>query len=167
MLDSLSHRIVYSDRRFYASFPSAATLADGRGLVAFRRARDHRWLHGETAEGSGDFTSVDHVDSRSHLVIQRFTPDFEPEGAPQPLPTDPEAGDQDPSLLVLRSGRIVLGSFGWYPMSARHGLRLREKGVHLLGNAETSGTFFLFWGGSTRVSDDGGRRWSDHRYLPE
>ncbi|AWJ85399.1 hypothetical protein TSH58p_15910 [Azospirillum sp. TSH58] len=167
MLDTLSHRIVYSDRRFYASFPSAATLADGRVLVAFRRARDHRWLHGEPAEGGGDFTSVDHVDSRSHLVIQRFTPDFEPEGAPQPLPTDPEAGDQDPSLLVLRSGRIVLGSFGWYPMSARHGLRLREKGVHLLGNAETSGTFFLFWGGSTRVSDDGGRHWSAHRYLPE
>ena len=58
MLDILSHRVVYSDRRFYASFPSAATLADGRVLVAFRRARDHRWLHGEPAEGGGDFSSV-------------------------------------------------------------------------------------------------------------
>ena len=167
MLDILSHRVVYSDRRFYAAFPSAATLADGTVLVAFRRARDHRWLHGEPAEGGGDFDSVDHVDSRSHLVIQRFTPDFAPLGGPQALPTDPEAGDQDANLLVLRSGRILMGGFSWYPMSARHGARLREKGVHLLGNPDTSGTFFLFWGGTTRVSDDGGRHWSPHRYLPE
>ncbi|WP_448203057.1 sialidase family protein [Azospirillum sp. sgz302134] len=167
MLDILSHRVVFSDRRFYSAFPSAATLADGTVLVAFRRARDHRWLHGEPAEGNGDFDSVDHVDSRSHLVIQRFSPDFEPLGEPQPLPADPEAGDQDANLLVLRSGRIVMGSFSWYPMSARHGARLREKGVHMLGSAETSGTIFLFWGGSTRFSDDGGRHWSPHRYLPE
>ena len=167
MLDSLSHRVVYSDRRFYAAFPSAATLADGTVLVAFRRARDHRWLHGEPADGKGDFDSVDHVDSRSHLVIQRFTPNFEPLGGPQALPTDPEAGDQDANLLVLRSGRILMGGFSWYPMSARHGARLREKGVHLLGDAEGSGTFFLFWGGTTRFSDDGGRHWSPHRYLPE
>ncbi|MBP2291983.1 sialidase family protein [Azospirillum rugosum] len=167
MLDILSHRVVYSDRRFYAAFPSAATLADGTVLVAFRRARDHRWLHGEPAEGSGDFDSVDHVDSRSHLVMQRFTPEFEPLGEPQALPTDPEAGDQDANLLVLRSGRILMGGFSWYPMSARHGARLREKGVHLLGNADSSGTFFLFWGGTTRFSDDGGRHWSPHRYLPE
>lgn len=167
MLDILSHRVVFSDRRFYSAFPSAATLADGTVLVAFRRARDHRWLHGEPAEGRGDFDSVDHVDSRSHLVMQRFSPDFEPLGEPQALPTDPEAGDQDANLLVLRSGRIVMGGFSWYPMSARHGARLREKGVHLLGNPDTSGTFFLFWGGHTRFSDDGGRSWSPHRYLPE
>ncbi|MCW2236460.1 sialidase family protein [Azospirillum canadense] len=167
MLDILSHRVVYSDRRFYAAFPSAATLTDGTVLVAFRRARDHRWLHGEPTEGKGDFDSVDHVDSRSHLVMQRFSADFEPLGEPRALPTDPEAGDQDANLLVLRSGRILMGGFSWYPMSARHGARLREKGVHLLGNPDSSGTFFLFWGGTTRFSDDGGRHWSPHRYLPE
>lgn len=168
MLDILSHRVVYADPRFYAAFPSAATLADGTVLVAFRRARDHRWLHGEAPEGQADcdFDSVDHVDSRSHLVLQRFTPDFEPAGGPQALPADPEAGDQDANLLVLRSGRIVMGSFCWYPMSARHAARLRERGVPLFGSTDSTGALFLFWGGCTRHSDDGGFSWSPHRYLP-
>ena len=167
MLEILSHHVVYSDRRFYSAFPSAATLADGTVLVAFRRARDYRWLHGEPADGENDFNSVDHVDARSHLVIQRFTPDFEPLGEPQALPVDPEAGDQDANLLVLRSGRIVMGSFCWYPMSARHAARLKEKGVYFFGSPEATGAMFLFWGGCTRYSDDGGRTWSPHKYLPE
>ncbi|MBP2310915.1 sialidase family protein [Azospirillum soli] len=167
MLEILSHRVVYSERRFYSAFPSAATLADGTVLVAFRRARDYRWLHGAPEEGGNDFDSVDHVDSRSHLVIQRFSPDFETVGEPQALPVDPEAGDQDANLLVLRSGRIVMGSFCWYPMSARHAARLKEKGVYFFGSPEATGAMFLFWGGCTRYSDDGGRTWSPHKYLPE
>lgn len=167
MIDILEHRIVYRDRRFYAAFPSVATLLDGTVIVAFRRARDHRWLLGEPAEDGGDFDSVDHVDSRSHIALQRLSPNFEPLGAPQTLPSDPEAGDQDANLLVLRDGRILLGGFTWYPVAARHGERLRARGVHLLGGPQSTGALYLFWGGCTRFSDSGGRHWSPHRYLPE
>ncbi len=164
MIEILSHRVVYRDRRFHAAFPAAATLADGTVLVAFRRARDHRWLHGGAADG--EFDRVDHVDARSHLVLQRHTPGFEPLGALLDLPVDPEAGDQDANLLVLRSGRIVMGGFCWYPLPAGHADRLRRRGVPLIGSAETTGASFLFWGGCTRHSDDGGLSWSPHRYLP-
>ena len=60
-----------------------------------------------------------------------------------------------------------MGSFCWYPMSARHAARLKEKGVYFFGSPEATGAMFLFWGGCTRHSDDSGRTWSPHKYLPE
>ncbi len=169
MLAVESHRILYADRRFHAAFPSVATLPDGGVLVAFRRARDCRWLHGDAGTAGADrgFDVVDHVDARSHTALLRCSPAGEPRGDVQALPPDPEAGDQDPSLLALRSGRIALGGFCWYPVPARHGPGLRARGIGLVGDPETTGTLFLFWGGYTRVSDDGGASWSPHRWLPE
>lgn len=167
MLHKLWDRIIYRDPRFYAAFPSVATLADGSVVVAFRRARDHRWLHGHRPPaGHEDFGSVDHLDVRSHLALQRLSDDMEPLGEPSMLPPDPEAADQDASLLVLRDGRLIVAGFCWYPVSAAHVGTLRAMGVGLAGSPERTGCQFIFWGGYTRVSADGGRSWSPHRFLP-
>lgn len=159
--------VLYRHPQFYASFPSVATRADGVTLVAFRRARDHRWLRGEAYRRSeAGFDHVDHLDSRSQTMLLPLDPNGAPLGEPWALSSDPQAADQDASLLVLRDGRILLAGFCWYPMPAEVGLALRETGVGLTGNPQKTGDLYLFWGGYTRHSDDGGHSWSPHRFLP-
>lgn len=172
----IEHRVLYRDPQFYASFPSAATRADGTVLVAFRRARDHRWLRGAGwSRSTAGFNHIDHLDSRSQTVLLTLGPDgVPPDGQPQgerrgepfALPPDPQAADQDASLLVLRDGRILLAGFCWYPVPAEDGQALRELGLGLAGSPLKTGDLYLFWGGYTRYSDDGGRSWSPHRFLP-
>lgn len=167
------HRVLYRDPHFYASFPSVATRADGVTLVAFRRARDHRWLRGAAyGRDAAGFNHVDHLDSRSQTVLLALGPDGAPldgaleTGGPWALPADPQAADQDASLLVLRDGRILLAGFCWYPVPAADGEALRALGMGLAGSPLKTGDLYLFWGGYTRHSDDGGRSWSPHRFLP-
>lgn len=167
MLEPVRKRIIYRDPRFYAAFPSACTLPDGTVLIAFRRARDHRWLcRPAGADEGADFDSVDHLDCRSHLALVRLAPDLEPYGPPETLPPHPEAADQDASLLALRDGRVAIGGFGWYPVSARFVPALKAMGVGVVGSPERTGSHFIFWGGYTRWSDDAGRTWTPHRFLP-
>ncbi|HEY0835914.1 MAG TPA: exo-alpha-sialidase, partial [Azospirillum sp.] len=125
----IAHRVVFRDPSCYASFPSVATRADGVSLVAFRRARDHRWLRGEEYRRTENgFDNVDHLDSRSQAVIVTVSPDGAPLAPPLPLPPDAQAADQDASLLVLRDGRVVLTGFCWYPLPAKDGEALRARG---------------------------------------
>lgn len=174
MTGGIEHRVLYRDPRFYASFPSVAGRSDGTVLVAFRRARDHRWMLGDGYGGSEDgFNQVDHLDARSQTVLLTLGPDGVPlAGAPpvaaEPvgLPPDPQAADQDASLLVLRDGRILLTGFCWYPVPAGVGEALRARGIGLTGSPQRTGDLYLFWGGYSRFSDDGGRSWSPHRFLP-
>lgn len=171
MTERIEHRVLYRDPHFYASFPSVAAWSAGRSdgaiLVAFRRARDHRWLRGEEYRRSeAGFNHVDHLDSRSQTMLLTLGPDGAAQGPPIGLPPDPRAADQDASLLVLRDGRILLAGFCWYPVPARDGEALRERGIGLTGNPLKTGDLYLFWGGYARHSDDGGRSWSAHRDLP-
>ncbi|MGQ9369612.1 exo-alpha-sialidase [Azospirillum sp. ST 5-10] len=164
---SLSHRIVYRDPVFFASFPSVATRTDGVTLVAFRRARDHRWLRGEAYRSSDTgFDNVDHLDARSQIVIVPVTAHGDPAGEPVGVPPDPQAADQDANLLVLRDGRLLLTGFSWYPLPAKDGEALRALGVGVVGSPQRTGDLYLFWGAYARWSDDGGRTWSPHRFLP-
>lgn len=158
--DRIEHRVLYRDARFYASFPSVATRADGTSLLAFRRARDHRWLLGSGVD------HVDHLDSRSQTVLLTLDHDGMPVGEPVGLPPDPQAADQDASLLVLRDGRILLAGFCWYPVPAAVGVALGAAGIGLTSSPQKTGDLYLFWGGYTRHSDDGGRSWSPHAFLP-
>ncbi len=172
----IEHRVLYRNPHFYASFPSLATRADGTVLAAFRRARDHRWLRGDAhRQSEAGFNQVDHLDARSQTVLLTLGPDGGPGGGPggtlqgeEPwgLPPDPQAADQDASLLVLRDGRILLAGFCWYPVPAAEGQALRDLGLGLAGSPLKTGDLYLFWGGYTRHSDDGGRRWTPHRFLP-
>ncbi|WP_029006954.1 exo-alpha-sialidase [Azospirillum halopraeferens] len=164
---AVSHRIIYRDSAFFASFPSVALRADGVVLVAFRRARDHRWLRGEEYRRSETgFDNVDHLDARSQTVIVPLTAGGEPAGEPITVPPDPQAADQDANLLVLRDGRLVLTGFAWYPLPARDGEALRAQGIGVVGSPQRTGDLYLFWGAYARWSDDGGRTWTPHRYLP-
>jgi hypothetical protein len=166
-MKTLFSKALYRDERYYSSFPSAVTLGDGRILVLFRRARDHRWLmSGERTNDEAELDDVDHVDSRSHIAaITVDTRDWSV-SAPWTLPIDPQAGDQDPSLLRLRDGRVMQAGFGWYPVSAERIEALRSHGVWAIDGEGRKGGPYLFWGGHTRFSSDGGRTWTDHAPLP-
>lgn len=168
VIDSWNERrILYRDPRFYASFPSTTVRADGVTLVAFRRARDHRWLRGAAYRASPEaLHHVDHLDSRSQTMLLALGPDGAPLGEPWGTSPDPQAADQDASLLALRDGRILLAGFCWRPVPADVGQALRESGVGLTGSPQKTGDLYLFWGGYTRFSDDGGLNWSPHAFLP-
>lgn len=158
---------VYRDERYYSSFPALARLPSGRILAVFRRARDHRWLYGPDAGLNGeDMDSVDHVDSRSHLAAVEIDPAAWSAGPARALSSDPQAGDQDPSLCVLRSGRLLLGGFAWYPVSLGRADALQARGVGLIDGAGKRGGPYIFWGGYTRLSGDDGQTWTDHAALP-
>ncbi|MBB6250317.1 sialidase family protein [Nitrospirillum iridis] len=163
----MRHLTLYRDDRYYASFPAVATLADGTVALLFRRARDQRWF--ARALGLADqagLMSVDHVDSRSqHVLLRLDGHTLQPLGAPEVLPPDGEAADQDANLAILPDGRLLLTSFSWYPLAPRLAGAIRAAGGPLVGAADDSG-LFLFWGGYARVGDAAGRVWTPHTFLP-
>ncbi|ASG20659.1 sialidase family protein [Nitrospirillum viridazoti] len=163
----MRHLTLYRHDRYYASFPAAATLADGTVAVVFRRARDQRWF--ARALGLTDQTglmSVDHVDSRSqHVLLRLDGRTLEPLAEPVVLPPDGEAADQDANLLTLPDGRLLLTGFSWYPLAPRLAEAVRAAGGPLVGTADDSG-LFLFWGGYARLGDPQARTWTPHTFLP-
>lgn len=158
--------VLYRDPRFYASFPSVEALPDGGALVVFRRGREaRRLLEGIEDEGFAELRQkVDHIDPRAQLVQLRLDADLAATGEPVMLPPDPEASDQDASLLRLRDGTLLLGSFSWYPLPATVGEAIREHGGVVRGGGAS--TQYLFWGANLRRSADDGATWTDPEYLP-
>ena len=78
------------------------------------------------------------------------------------LPMDPEAGDQDPSLLVMENGQILLSSFSYYPLPSD--IAPHVKGARTLGNSED---YFLFWGSHVSIREADSRTWRYHHlFLP-
>ncbi len=170
MIPDIEHRILYKDERFYAAFPSITTLADGNLLLAFRRARDTRWLIADPATRAAvmadDLRQVDHVDSRSHIALLQLDPELRPLGPVTSLPCDPEAADQDASLLTLDDGSLLLASFSWYPFPARLLASVEGHIGHCHGSMEDTGCIYLAWGSHVSFSADRGNSWDHHRYLP-
>lgn len=164
MLRKLEDLILYKDIRFYASFPAIITLPNSEILLLFRRARDTRRLVRDQMPDVYERTNyfVDHTDVRSQLTQLRFDSNLQPLGDAWTLPIDPEACDQDASLLLLNNGNILLFSFAWYPFPAIHGKIFKN----YVGDPDRTGCLFLFWGGFMRRSEDNGKSWSPHQYLP-
>jgi hypothetical protein len=141
----IKHEIVYRHARFHAAFPSILRFGDDSLLLAFRRARDAMWLVPEDKrEGYDLFGRMDHIDSRSHITLM----ELDPSGVVKPentdlLPFNPEASDQDPSLLLLPDDDVLLASFSYYPLPADVDALLR-------GRAEADdqhiGCRYLSWG---------------------
>ncbi len=161
----LDQAILYRAERFHAAFPSIVRFSDDSLLLAFRRARDGLWLiPQEKREGLDPFHRMDHIDSRSHLCLVSLSADGrQPMGELELLPMDPEAGDQDASLLVLPDDELFVASFSWYPLPA-------DAAAHVAGRVPPGESYpgcrFLFWGShaSLRGREPGGWRYH-HRYL--
>ncbi len=166
MLRKAQDVVIYKDERFYSAFPSAITLADGSVLLVFRRAPEPRWLLGPDAPAPLRGW-VSHVHERSHHAMIRLdATSLKPTGDAVALPMNPLAADQDSSLLLTRQGRILLGSFSWYGFPPPFVDYVRPHVFGLHGGPQRDGEYFAFFGGFVRASDDGGRTWSDHDYLP-
>ena len=161
----ISDHILYKDERFYSSFPAIVTLKNGNLLLVFRRARETRTLlPKELPEELENLRSmVDHVDPRSQLVQILFDKNLKITTDLTPLPSDPEAADQDASLLMLKNGDILLGSYAWYPVPAMIASAIPQ---WTYGSKEQTGCSYLFWGGNTRRSFDNGVNWEEHLYIP-
>ncbi|MBM4080839.1 MAG: exo-alpha-sialidase, partial [Planctomycetes bacterium] len=166
MLNKVEDIIIYKDEPFYSAFPSAVTLADGTVLVSFRRAPEPRWLLGTNApENLRNWIS--HVHERSHHAMLRLDgKTLKPLGPAVALPMNPLAADQDGSLLLTRRGRLIIAAFSWYGFQPVFVEQARAYSLPLHGGPEHDGLYYAFFGGFTRYTDDGGRTWSDHNYLP-
>jgi hypothetical protein len=165
MVTVLQHGVLYREPRFHAAFPSLVRFSDDRLLLAFRRGRDGLWLvPAEQREAVDPFERMDHIDSRSHIVLMELDPAGERQlGRLDMLPVDPEAGDQDPSLLVLPDDKLFLASFSWYPLPADPGGL--PAGRDAPGDNKP-GCRFLYWGSHASLREREAGRWlADHRYL--
>jgi hypothetical protein len=161
----LGHHRIYGDQRFNSAFPSVVRLDDDRLLLAFRRARDSRAMHGQSGVDLGSF--VTHLDPRSHLALLDLDGMGQALGEPRIAPVCAEAADQDPNLLVLDEGRVLLASFAWNPICAGD-LSLPGFGVRgPEGVGRLHAYWFALWGCNVRLSEDGGRNFSPPIYLPE
>ncbi len=160
----LGHHRLYGDSRFNSAFPSVCSTADGGLLLAFRRARDSRALDGTHGLDLGSF--VTHLDPRSHLALMRLDASGVPLESPRIAPVCAEAADQDPNLLALSDGSIVLASFSWNPMCAGD-LALPGFGVRgPEGVGRLHAYWFSLWGSNLRRSCDHGASFSEPVYLP-
>lgn len=165
MLRPVHEAVLYRDRRFHAAFPSLVRLEDDRLLLAFRRARDAFWLvPPDQRAGLDPLNCFDHIDSRSHVCLVSLDAQGRPHaGTPDMLPMDPEAGDQDASLLLLPENRLLLASFSWYPLPA--GVAPSLPGRRPPGETGM-GCRFLFWGSHASLLDVNSGHWLHHHsYL--
>lgn len=134
--------VVYRDETFYSAFPSIVRRPDGELIVAFRRAPERRAI-GEK--------STSHTDANSYLVLVRSRDSAETwSREPELIYAHPFGGSQDPCMVQLRDGSIVLSSYGW--------LRLNLKQLET-PKAEVRHNEYFFLGGYVLRSDDGGRSW--------
>ena len=156
----LRHETLYRHARFHAAFPSIGRFSDGNLLLAFRRARDAMWLVPEEKRAGYDLLGrMDHIDSRSHIMLLELDPsgDIE-ESSTDLLPFNPEASDQDPSLLLLPGDDVLLASFSYYPLPGDVDGLLRSRTET---EDSTAGCRYLSWGCHTSVR---GRQPGDWRF---
>lgn len=160
--------ILYQDEHFFSSFPAVTKASNGDILVFFRRARDTRFLLTENSANQLEEMSqrFDHVDPRSEIYVIRYDESLRKIAGPLPTGTAPEAADQDPSVLTLSDGSMLLSSFSWYPCPGEFFPIFEREQRFFVGDPFSTGTVYLFWGGFTRKSHDGGLTWSPHCFLP-
>jgi sialidase-1 len=132
---------VYSDARFYSSFPSIIARPGGELVVAFRRAPERR-IFGEK--------HTTHTDANSYLMLVRSQDKAKTWSEPELIHAHPFGGSQDPCMVQLRDGSIVCSSYGWTP--------LEESAAAKMTNSHHHGAFY-FLGGYLLRSGNGGRSW--------
>lgn len=163
-LKVLGHVTLYEDQRFHAAFPSIVRRPDDSLVLAFRRARDGHWLVPPEKRGNQDpMARVDHLDSRSHIALMSLDAGgMNPVAPLDMLPMDPEAADQDPSLLVLPDDSLLLLSFSYYPLTSELEGVIEARA----GSAHGRGCQYLLWGCHASLRNAATQAWAfHHRYL--
>lgn len=146
--------VIYQDDRFYAAFPSIVSRPDGELLVAFRRAPDRRRFF---APG------CTHTDPNSYLVLVRSR-DLGRSWSEEPelIYAHPFGGSQDPCMIELDDGSLLVSSYAW--------MLLPEQGVER-SEGRVSRVFecwpFTFLGGYLMRSFDAGRNWEGPILPPQ
>jgi hypothetical protein len=161
----LAQDTLYGETRFHAAFPSIARFSDDHLVLAFRRARDGLWLVPAAKRvGFDPLARVDHLDSRSHIALMELDPAGQQrsEGL-ELLPFNPEAADQDPSLLCLPDDQLFLASFSYYPLPSDIDALMRGRSET---QDEQAGCRYLSWGSHASLRHRARDSWRyHHAYL--
>ncbi len=142
--------LIYSDTRFYSSFPSVIRKPDGEFYLAFRRAPERK--------GFGE-SHTNHVDPNSYLVAVRSKDGENWTKEPELIYAHTFGGSQDPCLLQLSDGSILCASYGWaFLRPDAKAMEKKEDYFH------AGGATFL--GGYLVRSTDGAKTWQGPIYPP-
>jgi len=145
--------LIYEDERFYAAFPSIVARPDGELLVAFRRAPDRRQF------GAGGCT---HCDPNSYLALVRSRDLGRTWSAePELIYAHPFGGSQDPCMVQLDDGSLLVTSYAWM-LLPEQGVERAEGNLH-----PVFGWKFTFLGGYLMRSFDAGRTWEGPILPPQ
>ncbi len=97
--------VVFRDEQYYSAFPSIVCLPDGELLTAFRRAPERRRFK---APG------ITHTDPNSMLMLVRSMDGGQTwSEEPELVCAHPLGGSQDPCMVLLRDGSLVVTSYLW------------------------------------------------------
>lgn len=142
--------VIYEDARFHCAFPSVVKRKNGEIVVAFRRAPERK-IFGEK--------KTSHVDPNSYLVKVTSRDGVKWDKEPSLIYAHAFGGSQDPCMLQLRDGTILVSSYGW--------AFVRPDGIPTLKAPVfevVPGVVFL--GGYVMRSTDGGKTWRGPHYPP-
>lgn len=193
-IEILRHHILYRHPRYHAAFPTVATRADGALLVLFRRGRNAHWLRFEADRQT--LPAQDHLDARSMLDGLLLAPDLTVRGRRPLTTLPEAGDQDASLLALADGSLLLGGfcwypyAHGAPARPETDGASARPKAdgasepagpavsdprprpaevvraVNLTHAPRAGATPFVFWGGYTRRSNDGGETWTPHRFLP-
>ena len=151
--------VLYQENEYYAAFPSIVSRPDGELLVAFRRAPDRRRFF---APG------CTHTDPNSYLVLVRSS-DLGQTWSPNPelIYAHPFGGSQDPCMVQLDDGTLVVTSYAWMLLPRDALTKAAPQDVAKTGDIAGYGWAVTFLGGYLVRSTDNGRSWDGPLYAPQ
>lgn len=140
----------------YATFPTLVRTPESL-LMAFRVAPR------EPIAFEAKAAFAQHLHPRSTIAICKLDSNYLG-GDIQLFDADLFAADQDPNLVALSDGSLLMTSFSWRPLVGDKEQKEIAGGVF---NEVSSGVSSLFWGGFSSLSFDQGAHWMPRVYLPE
>ncbi|MBI9047112.1 MAG: exo-alpha-sialidase [Anaerolineaceae bacterium] len=103
----MNHNIIHKDPGAYSCFPAIAKNDKGTLFVTFRRA-------GGFSLKAVQQGKYDHVDKGARIAVSKSIDNGTSWEPAEILPMlDPECGEQDPSIAVLKNGNLLINFFQW------------------------------------------------------
>ena len=141
--------VVYRDDQYYSTFPSVVSRSDGELLAAFRRAPERKLFH---APGHT------HADPNSYLMLVRSRDLGRTWSEPEFLYAHPMGGSQDPCMVQLTDGTLIVASYLWMVVPDQ-AVEHAVKTMHIFDSWH-----MVPLGGYLVRSEDGGRSWQGPIY---